>query len=147
VYPKRIFYNNLSFEKTYIKAFKSKELEIFCKNMTPELEKLNNIGEIIHGFNNSDSANGVLEDIINYDVDSLIFTHQLKDVLERLDGIILSIENTHRTVIQKIKTEKLVEKNIFNQSKIKCKKTKKNKKSNHNARNSDSESDSDSSSC
>ena len=142
VYPKTISYNNLSFEKTYIKAFRSKELETYCRNITPELELLNQ-REHIFGFSSSDSANNLFEDIINYDTDSSIFTHQLNDVVERLDGIILSIENTHRTIIQKIKTEKIVEHNIYTESKIKCKKSKKNKKS----RDNNSDSDSDDSDC
>ena len=141
VYPKTISYNNLSFEKTYIKAFRSKELEIYSRNITPELELLNQ-REHIFGFSSSEAANNLFEDIINYDTDQSIFTHQLNDVVERLDGIILSIENTHRTIIQKIKTEKIVENNIFTESKIKCKKSKKNKKSKENdsdSENSDSE--------
>ena len=87
-------------------------------------------------------------DIINYDTDTSIHTHQLNDVIERIDGIILSIENTHRTIIQKIKTEKLVEHNIFNESKLNCKskKSKKSKRSNK-SNDSEDESDSDSNSC
>jgi hypothetical protein len=112
--------------------------------MTPELALIN-CRECIYGFNSSDFAFDILEDIINYDTDQSIITHQLEDVIERLDGIILSIENTHRTIIQKIKTEKLVENNLFNESKLLCKtkKSKKSKKSND----SDSESESDSDDC
>ena len=69
------------------------------------------------GFNSSEFAYDILEDIINYDTDTSIHTHELNDVIERLDGIILSIENTHRTIIQKIKTEQLVESNLFTESK------------------------------
>jgi hypothetical protein len=141
VYPKSISYNNLSYEKTYIKIFKSKELEVFSRNLTPELQNLT-VREPIYGFGNSDYAYNILEDIINYDTDSSIFTHQLNDVIERLDGIILSIENTHRSIIQKIKTEKLVENNIYNESKFKCKKSKnsKNKRSKEDTESSDSDS-------
>jgi hypothetical protein len=144
VYPKSVSYNNLSFEKTYIKSFRSKGVESFVRNMTPELSLLN-CREGLYGFNTSNFAFDVLEDIINYDTDQSIITHQLEDVIERLDGIILSIENTHRTIIQRIKTEKLVENNLFNESKLGCKtkKSKKSKKSND----SDSESDSDSDDC
>ena len=142
VYPKSVSYNNLSFEKTYIKSFRPKSSESFVRNMTPELALIN-CRECIYGFNSSDFAFDILEDIINYDTDKSIITHQLEDVIERLDGIILSIENTHRTIIQKIKTEKLVENNLFNESKLLCKtkKSKKSKKSNDS--NSESESDSD----
>ena len=144
IYPKSVSYNNLSFEKTYIKSFRSRICESFVRNMTPELSLLNCRGGL-YGFNTSDFAFDVLEDIINYDTDQSIITHQLKDVIERLDGIILSIENTHRTIIQKIKTEKLVENNLFNESKLNCKskKSKKSKKSNY----SDSESEPDSDDC
>ena len=141
VYPKTISYNNLSFEKTYIKAFRSKDIEVYSRNLTPELELLNQ-REHIFGFSSSDTANNTFEDIINYDTDQSIFTHQLNDVVERLDGIILSIENTHRTIIQKIKTEKIVENNIYTESKLNCKKKKKNKKSKDNNSDSDN-SDSD----
>ncbi len=142
VYPKSVSYNNLSFEKTYIKSFRPKSSESFVRNMTPELALIN-CREGLYGFNSSDFAFDILEDIINYDTDQSIRTHQLEDVIERLDGIILSIENTHRTIIQKIKTEKLVENNLFNESKLNCKtkKSKKSKKSNDSE--SDSESDSD----
>jgi len=142
VNPKSMSYNNLSFEKTYVKAFRTKDAEIFCKNLTPELELLNQ-REKIYGFSSSETAHNLFEDIINYDTDQSIFTHQLNDVVERLDGIILSLENTHRTIIQKIKTEKLMESNIFNESKFKCKKSKKNKKSKDN----DSDSDNSDSDC
>jgi len=138
VYPKSISYNNLSYEKTYIKVFRSKELEVFSRNITPELVNLS-LREPIYGFGSSDYAHNILEDIINYDTDSSIFTHQLNDVIERLDGIILSIENTHRSIIQKIKTEKLVENNIYNESKFKCKKSK-NKKNKQDTESSDSDS-------
>ncbi len=142
VYPKSVSYNNLSFEKTYIKSFRPKSSESFVRNMTPELALIN-CRECLYGFNSSDFAFDALEDIINYDTDPSIRTHQLADVIERLDGIILSIENTHRTIIQKIKTEQLVESNLFNESKIVCKskKSKKSKKSNDS--DCDSESDSD----
>lgn len=144
VYPKSVSYNNLSFEKTYIKSFRPKSTEAYVRNMTPELSLIN-FREGLYGFNSSDFAFDILEDIINYDTDTSITTHQLEDVIERLDGIILSIENTHRTIIQKIKTEKLVENNLFNESKLNCKpkKSKKSKKSNE----SDSDSDSDSDDC
>jgi hypothetical protein len=142
VYPKTISYNNLSFEKTYIKAFRSKELETYSRNLTPELELLNQ-REHIYGFSSSEVANNLFEDIMNYDTDQSIFTHQLNDVVERLDGIILSIENTHRTIIQKIKTEKIVEHNIYTESKLNCKKKKKNKKCKDN----DSDSDNSDSDC
>lgn len=123
-YPKSISYNNLSYEKTYIKIFRSRELEVFSKNITPELNVLN-VREGLYGFTDSDYAFNILEDIINYDIDKSIYTHQLNDVIERLDGIILSIENTHRTIVQKIKTEKLVQNKLLNDSKItNCKKKK-----------------------
>jgi hypothetical protein len=139
VYPKSISYNNLCFEKTYIKNFKSKGIETFVRNLTPKLQLVNS-AEGVYGFGSSSFAYDILEDIINYDTDFSIHTHQLLDVIERLDGIILSIENTHRSIIQKIKTEKIVEDNIFNESKIKCsKKSKKSKKE----RDEDSDSDSD----
>lgn len=143
VYPKSVSYNNLSFEKTYIKNFRARTNESYIRNMTPELELLN-IREGLYGFSSSDFAFDILEDIANYDTDTSIMTHQLNDVIERIDGIILSIENTHRTIIQKIKTEKLVEHNIFNQSKLNCKskKSKKSKKSNDSEDSSDSDSDS-----
>ena len=144
VYPKSVSYNNLSFEKTYIKAFRTKDAEIFCKNLTPELELLNQ-RENIYGFSNSETAHNIFEDIINYDVDQSIFTHQLNDVIERLDGIILSLENTHRTIIQKIKTEKLMENSLYTQSNLKCKKSKKNKKS--KCKDNDSEEESSDSDC
>ena len=140
VCPKSISYNNLSYEKTYIKVFRSKELEVFSRNITPELVNLS-LREPVYGFGSSDYAHNVLEDIINYDTDSSIFTHQLNEVIERLDGIILSIENTHRSIIQKIKTEKLVENNIYNESKFKSKKSKsKNKKCKEDNESSDSDS-------
>lgn len=124
VYPKFVSYNNLTFERTYIKAFKAKQNEIFCKNITPELSCVN-LREHIYSFSSSDNAYGVLEDIINYDVDTSIFTHQLNEVIERLNGIVLSIENTHRTIIQKIKTEQIIvqPKVILdcNEKKCKCK--------------------------
>jgi len=125
VYPKFVSYNNLTFERTYIKAFKAKQNEIFCKNMTPELSNIN-LREHLYSFSSSDNAYGVLEDIINYDVDTSIFTHQLNEVIERLDGIVLSIENTHRTIIQKIKTEQIVvqPKIDCHKKKCKCKKSK-----------------------
>jgi hypothetical protein len=146
VYPKSVSYNNLSFEKTYIKSFRPKCSESFVRNMTPELALIN-CRECLYGFNSSDFAFDILEDIINYDTDQSIRTHQLEDVIERLDGIILSIENTHRTIIQKIKTEQLVENNLFNESKIVCK-TKKSKKSKKcNECQSESESGSDSDDC
>ena len=126
VYPKFVSYNNLTFERTYIKAFKAKQNEIFSKNMTPELSCIN-LREQVFSFSSSDNAYGVLEDIINYDVDTSIFTHQLNEVIERLDGIVLSIENTHRTIIQKIKTEQIVvqPKSVdCHKKKCKCKKCK-----------------------
>jgi len=146
VYPKTVSYNNLSFEKTYIKSFRPKKSESFIRNMTPELEVIN-FREGLYGFNSSEFAYDILEDIINYDTDTSIHTHELNDVIERLDGIILSIENTHRTIIQKIKTEQLVESNLFTESKLhffKSKKSKKSKKANDDSNKSDSDSDSDS---
>ena len=75
--------------------------------MTPALEYNNNI----YGFINSDHANNIFEDLINYNNDRNILSHNLKDVVARLDGIVLSIENSYRSIIQKIKTEKFVAQN------------------------------------
>jgi hypothetical protein len=144
VYPRSVSYSNLSFEKTYIKSFRSKCSESFVRNMTPELALIN-CREGLYGFSSSEFAFDILEDIINYDNDKAILTHQLEDVIDRLDGIILSIENTHRTIIQKVKTEKLVENNLFNESKLNCK-SKKSKKS-RKCNDSDSETNSDSDDC
>lgn len=145
VYPKTISYSNLSFEKTYIKSFKPKTTESYIRNMTPELQVINH-REGLYGFNSSQFAYDILEDIINYDTDTSIHTHELNDVIERLDGIILSIENTHRTIIQKIKTSQLVENNLFNESKINGSKNKKSKKSKKRSEN-DSDNDTDSDDC
>ena len=64
-----------------------------------------------YGFSDSEHANYILEDLINYYCDINIDTHNLKDVVDRLEGIILSIANSHRSIIQKIKTEKIAEQN------------------------------------
>lgn len=131
VYPKFVSYNNLTFERTYIKAFKTKQSEVFCKNMTPELNCVN-VREELFSFSSSDNAYDILEEIINYDVDTSILSHQLNEVIDRLDGIVLSIENTHRTIIQKIKTEQIVEPKIeCHKKKCKCKKCKKCKDKRH----------------
>jgi hypothetical protein len=107
-YPKGISYSNLTFDNTYIKTHNTKENDNFVRNMTPELDQMSNN----YGFSSSDSANNVFEDLINYHCDDNIMTHNLKDVVERLNGIILSIENSHRSIIQKIKTEKINEQNL-----------------------------------
>jgi hypothetical protein len=142
VYPKSLSYNNLSYEKIYIKAYRSKQNEVFIKNIIPELQCLN-YQKKHYGFSSSENANNILEDIINYDTDTSIFTHQLHDVLDRLEGIILLIENTHRTIIQKIKTEQIV--NIAKDELcviIKCKcKSKTKCKCKKNKQESDSDSD------
>lgn len=105
--PTGLSYSNLTFDSTYIKSQTSKSNEIYTKNMTPALEYNNNI----YGFINSDHANNIFEDLINYNNDRNILSHNLKDVVARLDGIILSIENSYRSIIQKIKTEKIVAQN------------------------------------
>lgn len=122
VSPKAISYSNLSFEKTYVKSFKCKQNDIFIKNMTPALEDISN-NQDDYGFTSNENAYQILDEIINYE-SGLSNTIELADVIERLDGIILSIENTHRTVIQKIKTEQLVYKQSLDKkdNKKKCKK-------------------------
>lgn len=105
--PKGLTYSNLIFDNTYIKTYSSKANDNFIKNMTPEIPSNGTSFQ----FSSSENANDVFDDLINYYCDDDIFTHNLKDVVERLNGIILSIENAHRSIIQKIKTEKLNETN------------------------------------
>ena len=109
IYPKSLSYNNLSFDNSYVKSHQTKLNDIFIKNLTPELEKVGSF----YGFNNSEHASYILDDLINYHSDSNINTHELKAVVDRLEGIILSIGNSHRSIIQKIKTEKIAEQNKY----------------------------------
>ena len=103
--PKGLSYTNLTFDNTYIKSHNSKANDNFIKNMTPELS----VSGTIYGFKDTENANDIFDDLINYHCDDSIFTHNLKEVIERLNGIMLSIENAHRSIIQKIKTEKINE--------------------------------------
>jgi hypothetical protein len=105
--PKSLTYASLTRGNSYIKTQCTKINDIFIKDMTPEL--YNNNSYI--GFKDSEHANYILEDLINYQHDNNINTHELNDVVDRLDGIILSISNAHRAVIQKIKIEKIAEQN------------------------------------
>ena len=65
VYPKSVSYNNLSFEKTYIKSFRAKANDYFVRNITPELELIN-CREGLYGFSSSEFAFDIIEDIINW---------------------------------------------------------------------------------
>ena len=103
--PKNVGYTNLMFDNRHLGNQCSKDNEIFIKNLTPELA----FNGTQYGFTDSEHANGLFEDIINYNCDSNIVTHQLKDVVDRLNSICTSLINSHRTIVQKIKTEKLVE--------------------------------------
>lgn len=105
--PKGLTYSNLSFDNTFVKTFCSKENDVFTRNMTPALEKIKCGDDVTFGFKNPEHATDILEDIINYASDTNIITHNLKDVDGRLTSIITSIENSHRSVVQKVKTEKL----------------------------------------
>lgn len=105
IYPKSVSYGNLTHEKIYIKSFRSKENEVFTKNLTAELESIN-FKNNIYGFVNAENAHDVLSDIVNFD-DENIFTHNLNDVIERINSIILGIENTHRSIVQQMKAEKI----------------------------------------
>jgi|SaaInlV_150m_DNA_4_1039716.scaffolds.fasta_scaffold05151_4 hypothetical protein len=105
--PKSLSYSNLCFDNSYVKSHQTKLNDVFIKNMTPELELI----DTTYGFSDSEHANYILEDLINYYCDINIDTHNLKDVVDRLEGIILSIANSHRSIIQKIKTEKIAEQN------------------------------------
>lgn len=105
--PTGISYSNLTFDSTYIKSQACKSNDVYTKNMTPSLIAIDST----YGFVNSDHANNIFEDLINYNNDCNILTHNLKDVVARLDGIVLSIENSYRSIVQKIKTEKFVAQN------------------------------------
>lgn len=101
--PRGVSYSNISYENTYIKQYRPIENDIFVKNMTPSLTSVGDDYEFV----SAEHANEIFDDIINYSTDDNITTHQLRDVSERINGIIRCIENAHRTIIQKIKTEKL----------------------------------------
>ena len=101
--PKGISYSNITYENTYVKSHRQKENESFIRNLTPELLLHN--GE--YEFRDAENANEILDDIINYSTDENILSHNLKDVIERINSICTCIENAHRTIIQKIKTEKM----------------------------------------
>jgi len=101
--PKGVSYSNIAFDSTYIKTHRNTENDIFIRNMTPELDPS---GQNF-GFMSSGHANDIFDDIINYSTDRNILTHELKDVTERINSIIMYIENSHRIIIQKIKTEKI----------------------------------------
>jgi hypothetical protein len=108
VSPSSVSYNNLSYDKIYIKSFSSKLNDIFEKNLTPELDCIN-IRTDTYGFRNAEHAHDILEDIVNYDDDS-VFSHNLNDVITRIDSIITGIENTHRTIVQQLKAEQISKK-------------------------------------
>jgi len=103
IMPRSVSYGSLS-TGTYVKNLRCKTNDIFTRTMLPGLPIINNMQQI-YSFPSNDAAYDFFEDIVNYDVDGNISGHQLKDVVERIDSIILGIENTHRTIIQKIKTE------------------------------------------
>jgi hypothetical protein len=103
--PKGVSYTNLMFDNRHISNQCTKNNDIFIKNLTPQLAFDGNQ----YGFLNSDHANDLFEDIINYDCDNNITTHDLKDVVDRIETICTSLVNSHRTIVQKVKTEKLVE--------------------------------------
>lgn len=103
--PKGVSYTNLMFDNRHVNNQCSKNNDVFIRNLTPSLS----FNGSYYGFDDSEHANDLLEDIINYDCDANITTHQLKDVVDRLETICTSIENSHRTIIQKVKTEKLIE--------------------------------------
>jgi len=106
--PKGLTYSNLTFDSTFVKTFCSKENDIFIRNMTPALSKIKyGESEFSYGFKNPEDATEILEDIINYASDSNIITHELKEVDSRLNSIITSIENSHRSIVQKVKTERM----------------------------------------
>lgn len=104
--PKSLSYSNIAFDSTYIKTHRSAESDIFIEDMTPSLEYLTNNQ---YGFKNAEHANEVLDDIINYSTDPNIITHKLKVVAERVNSIITYIENSHKIIVQKIKTEKITQ--------------------------------------
>jgi hypothetical protein len=104
--PRGVSYSNIAFDSTYVKTHRNTENEIFVRNMTPELEAIAQD----FGFKNSEHANEIFDDIINYSTDENITTHNLKDVTERINSIIMYIENSHRTIIQKMKTERITQK-------------------------------------
>lgn len=103
--PKNVGYTNLMFDNRHLGNQCSKDNEIFIKNLTPALA----FDGTQYGFSSSEHANELFEDIINYNCDGNIVTHQLKDVVDRLNSICTSLINSHRSIVQKIKTEKLVE--------------------------------------
>lgn len=105
--PKGVSYSNIAYDGTYIKTNRNTENDIFIKNMTPALELLNQD----YGFLDSEHANEIFDDIINYSTDDNIGTHNLKDVTERINSIIMYIENSHRIIVQKMKTERITRKN------------------------------------
>ena len=102
--PRGLTYSNIAFDNTYIKTHTSIENELFVENMTPELE---HISGNTFGFKDAEHANDVLTDIINYYSDHNILSHSLKEVDERINSIITYIENSHKLIVQKIKTEKI----------------------------------------
>lgn len=103
--PRGVSYSNIAFDSTYIKTHRNTENEIFIKNMTPGLDETSQD----FCFKNSEHANEIFDDIINYSTDENITTHNLKDVTERVNSIIMYIENSHRTIIQKMKTERITQ--------------------------------------
>jgi hypothetical protein len=103
--PRGVSYSNIAFDSTYVKTHRNAENEIFLRNLTPDLES---IGQDF-GFKNSEHANEIFDDIINYSTDENITAHNLKDVTERINSIMMYIENSHRTIIQKMKTEKITQ--------------------------------------
>lgn len=106
--PKGLSYSNLTFDSSFVKTFHSKENDVFVRNMTPSLSKIKiSDSDFLYGFTTSNDALDILEDIIKYASDNNIITHELKDVNDRLNSIITSIENSHRSVVQKVKTENL----------------------------------------
>ena len=102
---KSVNYSNLLYDNSHIKTHCSKDVEIFIRNITPELE----FNGSHYTFRDAEHMNNILEDLINYNCDDNITTHQMKDVVDRLEGICNNIVNSHRSVVQKIKTEKIIE--------------------------------------
>jgi hypothetical protein len=60
-------------------------------------------------FVNNEHAYKFLDSIINYDNDNEFTNNvnEIRQVINKIDGIILSIENTYRILIQKLRAEKL----------------------------------------
>lgn len=101
-----VCYDSLTYNNSYIKSYKSKNIQTFVKTLTPPLNLIERSTDF-YGFETSEHANNIIDDIINYDLEIPSFKHDIKEILERINTIISYIENMHRSVAQKVKIEKI----------------------------------------